>query len=118
MPFLSQSVPSVGSPLEPAIGMTTVKLKRIGCLAIALLINITLSTGLRAQQLSRELWGAVPVSVTHSGANWVVAGKTNRVILDETSLALTIEAPSVRWNLMPSQPGDMLVRSKDKPLSL
>jgi len=70
--------------------MATIKLKRIGYLAAALLINIALSTGLRAQQLPREEWGAAPVSVWHSGTNWVIAGKTNRVTLNETSLALTI----------------------------
>ncbi|HZJ46315.1 MAG TPA: DUF5696 domain-containing protein [Pyrinomonadaceae bacterium] len=98
--------------------MATIKLKRIGYRAAALLINIALSTGLRAQQLPREEWGAVPVSVSHSGTNWVIAGKTNRVTLNETSLALTIQSGPVHWKMMPSQPGDMLVRSKDTPLSL
>ncbi|HEX5603438.1 MAG TPA: DUF5696 domain-containing protein [Pyrinomonadaceae bacterium] len=98
--------------------MATIKLKRIGYLAAALLINIALSTGLRAQQLPREEWGAVPISVSHSGTNWVIAGKTNRVTLNETSLALTIQSGPVHWKMMPSQPGDMLVRSKDTPLSL
>ena len=104
--------------LEPAIEMTTLKLNRIGCLGIALLLNIALSTGLRAQQLAREQWGAVPISVLHSGANWMIAGKTNRVILNETELGLTIQAGPVQWRMMPSQPGEMLVRSKDKALSL
>jgi hypothetical protein len=72
----------------------------------------------RAQQLPREEWGAVPISVSHSGTNWVIAGKTNRVTLNETSLALTIQSGPVHWKMMPSQPGDMLVRSKDTPLSL
>ena len=112
--ILSQSVPKY----DPCKQMTTIKMKRVGCLAAALLINIALSTGLRAQQLPREEWGAVPVSVSHSGANWVIAGETNRVTLNETSLALTIQAGRVQWNMMPSQPGDMLVRSKDKPLSI
>src|SRR4030095_2594807 len=95
-----------------------VKLKQSKYLAAALFINIALSTGLRAQQLPREEWGAVPISVSHSGANWVIAGKINRVTLNEPSLALTIQAGPVRWNMVPSKPGDMLVRSKDKPLSL
>ena len=70
----------------PVIEMATIKLKQIGCLAGALLINIALSTGFRAQQLPREEWGAVPISVSHSGANWVIAGKTNRVTLNEPAL--------------------------------
>ena len=98
--------------------MATIKLKRIGYLAAALLINIALSTGLRAQQFPREQWGAVSISVSHGGTNWVIAGKTNRVTLNETSLALTIQSGPVHWKMMPSQPGDMLVRSKDTPLSL
>ena len=98
--------------------MTTIKMKQIACFAAALLINVALSTVLRAQQLPREEWGAAPVTVLHSGANWTIAGKVNRVTLNETSLALTIQSGTVRWNLMPSQPGDMLVRSEGKPLSL
>ena len=98
--------------------MTTIKMKQIVCFAAALLINVALSTGLRAQQLPREEWGAAPVTVLHSGANWTINGKANRVTLNETSLALTIQSGTVRWNLMPSQPGDMLVRSEDRPLSL
>jgi hypothetical protein len=40
--------------------MTTISLKRIGCLAAALLLTVTFSTVLRAQQLSRGQWGGVP----------------------------------------------------------
>src|SRR5215510_14360397 len=98
--------------------MTTISLKRIGCLAAALLLTISFSTVLRAQQLSREEWGAVPVSVSHRGAEWVIEGKTNRVTLNEKDLALTIQAGLARWNMMPSKPGDMLVRSKGERLSL
>ena len=73
--------------------MTTIKMRQIVCFAAALLINVALSTGLRAQQLPREEWGAAPVTVVHSGANWTIAGKANRVTLNETSLALTIQLP-------------------------
>jgi hypothetical protein len=98
--------------------MTKISLKRIGCLAAALLLTITFSTVLRAQQLSREQWGAVPISVTHNGAKWVIEGKTNRVTLNEKDLALSIQAGPAQWNMMPSKPGDMLVRSKGERLSL
>jgi len=98
--------------------MTTISVKRIGCLAAALLLTITFSTVLRAQQLSREQWGAVPISVTHSGAKWVIEGKTNRVTLNEKDLALSIQAGPALWNMMPSKPGDMLIRSKGEQLSL
>ena len=98
--------------------MTTISLKRIGCLAAALLLTVTFSTVLRAQQLSREQWGAVPISVTHSGAKWVIEGKTNRVTLNEKDLALSIQAGPAQWNMMPSKPGDMLIRSKGERLSL
>src|SRR5215813_8190790 len=98
--------------------MTTITLKRIGCLAVAGLLTISFSTVLRAQQLSREEWGAVPVSVTHNGAKWVIEGKTNRVTLNEKDLALSIQAGPAQWNMMPSKPGDMLVGSRGERLSL
>ena len=66
--------------------MNIISLNRIGCLAAALLTIISFSTALRAQQLSRAEWGAVPVNVSHRGAQWVIEGKTNRVTLNEKDL--------------------------------
>ena len=88
--------------------MTTISLKRIGCLAAALLLTVTFSTVLRAQQLSREQCGAVPISVTHRGAKWVIEGKTNRVTLNEKDLALSIQAGPARY--LGSYPDDLETR--------
>ncbi len=91
---------------------------RIGRLVAALLVALIQAPAERAQQLTREQWGAIPVAVSHAGGKWIVAGKTNRVTLNETNLALTIQAGTAQWTMMPSQSGDMLVRSKGEQLSL
>lgn len=91
---------------------------RIGRLVAALLVALIQAPAERAQQLAREQWGAIPVAVSHAGGKWIVAGKTNRVTLNETNLALTIQAGTAQWTMMPSQSGDMLVRSKGEQLSL
>jgi hypothetical protein len=83
-----------------------------------LLVALIQAPAERAQQLAREQWGAIPVAVSHAGGKWIVAGKTNRVTLNETNLALTIQAGTAQWTMMPSQSGDMLVRSKGEQLSL
>lgn len=91
---------------------------RIGRLVAALVVALIQAPAERAQQLAREQWGAIPVAVSHAGGKWIVAGKTNRVTLNETNLALTIQAGTAQWTMMPSQSGDMLVRSKGEQLSL
>jgi Family of unknown function (DUF5696) len=93
-------------------------LKQIRRLAAALLITLVLSPAQRAQQLSREQWGAMLTTVSHSGGKWIIAGKTNRVTLNETDLAIAIQSGSTHWAMMPSKSGDMLVQSKGEQLSL
>jgi hypothetical protein len=87
-------------------------------LTTALVIILVISICLHAQQLSREQWGAMPVAVSHTGNKWIIAGKTNRVSLNENDLALAIQAGATEWRMSPSKLGDMLVRSKDEQLSL
>ena len=87
-------------------------------LTTALFILLVLPAAPQAQQLSREKWGAVPVDVSHTGSTWIIAGKTNRITLNEKDLALTIQAGSTQWAMLPSKSGDMLVRSKGKQLFL
>jgi hypothetical protein len=53
--------------------------------------------------------GSYPVSVTHSGNNWVIAGQKNIVSLNETTLAISIKAGPATWNLVPSSADDVLV---------
>src|SRR5437762_291669 len=49
--------------------------------------------------------------ITHSGGKWTIAGHANRVELDETTLAVRVQAGATVWNLMPSAADDMLVRA-------
>jgi hypothetical protein len=60
-------------------------------------------------------WGAPPVEVTHTGTNWVIAGRKQRVTLNETDLSTTIQADGgTTWKMVPSGDHDMLVRVKDE----
>ena len=64
-----------------------------------------------AQQLSREQWGAPAVNVSQAGGKWTIAGKRNTVTLDESDLALKVQAGNALWQMVPSSPKDMLVRA-------
>src|SRR5262245_2917321 len=64
-----------------------------------------------AQQLSREQWGGVPVTIAHQNANWIIAGRKNKVTLNDRNLAITIETASSKWSTLASSTHDMLVRS-------
>jgi uncharacterized protein DUF5696 len=90
---------------------------RLEWIAATLLVAMFPSPA-RGQQVSREQWGAVPVSVSHVGAKWVITGKNNRVTLNERDFAVTIQAGQTQWTMMPSKLGDMLVRSRDELLSV
>ena len=77
--------------------------------AFTLLILNALS--IHAQQLSREQWGGVPVTVSHQNGNWIIAGKKQKVTLNEHSLAIDIETPAAKWSTLTSTPHDMLVKT-------
>ena len=62
-------------------------------------------------RLPREQWGAPLVTVSHVGSKWVVAGKTQKVTLDETSLAMSVEAGAITWQMGPSEERDMRVKA-------
>jgi hypothetical protein len=84
-------------------------------LAIAsLLLAANLAAQAAETPLSREQWGAPPVSVSHASSNWLIAGKRNSTTLNETNLALTVQNGSTRWTMAPSGPKDMLVKSGGK----
>lgn len=96
------------SPTEPVFQV---------CLKVSVFMLILNFAGL-AQQLSRDQWGAPPVDVSHSNGRWVVTGKKNKVTLNESDLAVKIEAGTDVWNLVPSTAKDMLVRSKGEDFYL
>lgn len=55
---------------------------------------------------------AEPVArVSQSAGIWTIAGKKNTVVLDGKTLAVTINAATTTWHLVPSAVDDMLVRA-------
>lgn len=54
----------------------------------------------------------MPVTVSHRNGKWIIAGKKNKVTLDETNLAISVQAGPAQWVMMPSSPRDMLLKSK------
>lgn len=77
-----------------------------------------LSSHLLAQQLPREQWGAPAVSVSHAAGRWTIAGRKNRVTLNETDLAMEIQAGSAKWAMVASSANDMLVKRKGEEFYL
>ena len=71
-----------------------------------------------AQQISREQWGGVPVTVSHQSPGWVIAGKQTRVTLNERDLSLKIATRATQWMMMASSPRDMLVKNGAEEISL
>src|SRR6478672_12428791 len=84
----------------------------------SIILILFIAAASNAQTLSRDQWGAMPVTVSHEGSKWLVKGKINSFSLNESDLALTIQAGPAQWQLMSSKLGDMIVRSKGADLSL
>jgi hypothetical protein len=72
---------------------------------------LILSTSTFAQ-LPREQWGAPAVVVSQADGKWIIKGRRNTVTLNESDLALKVEAGASVWEMAPSSASDMLVRSK------
>lgn len=87
-------------------------------IACAVTTTLILSAPLLAQQLPREQWGAMPVSVSHGGGKWIIAGQKNRVMLNEADLALTVQAGPTQWAMVPSTAKDLLCKLKGEEFSL
>jgi len=75
-------------------------------LVSALVVTLLLFSGLQAQQLTRDQWGAMPVKVSHEGGKWIIAGQKNRLTINEADLALNVQAGQAQWVMMPSKAGD------------
>src|SRR5262245_65483166 len=84
-------------------------------IAIFTFINYALSL---AQQLPREQWGAPAVNVSRAEGKWIIAGKKNKVTLNESDLALSVQAGPAKWTMVPSSAKDMLVRSRGEEFYL
>ena len=70
------------------------------------------------QALAREEWGGTSVKVSRAAGKWTIAGKKNRVTLDETDLSVKIQAGADVWELSASSTQDALVRSKGEDFHL
>jgi hypothetical protein len=71
-----------------------------------------------AQQPARAEWGAMPVTVSHQGDNWMIQGRSNSVTLNAATLSLSVKASDTSWSTLPSVSGDTLVRVANRNLSL
>ena len=65
-----------------------------------------------AQRLSREQWGAPDVKVAHANGKWTIAGKKNTVTINESDLAMRVQAGDAVWQMVPSVANDLLIRSR------
>lgn len=95
-----------------------IRIFRKQLLILAAAATLGLSSLLVAQQLAREQWGAPAVTVSHSPGKWIIAGKKNRVSINETDLALKVEAGPATWAMAPSSAKDVLVKSRGEEFYL
>lgn len=59
---------------------------------------------------SPEERGVPPVAVEKSGREWMIAGKHNRVSVNESDLRITVKSGSTTWSMMPSSEGELTVQ--------
>ncbi len=59
---------------------------------------------------ARDQWGAPLVHVSHREGEWKIVGKRNRLTLRESDLSIHVQAGPVAWDMVASQPDDMLVK--------
>src|ERR1043166_4393492 len=78
-------------------------------LVVGLLMAV--SFGVQAQQLSRDQWGGMPVTVSHRNGNWIIKGKQHTVTVDDRNLALNIETAVAKWSTVASSAHDMLLKA-------
>lgn len=61
------------------------------------------------EPLSPREWGAPPVTVSHSGDTWTLAGQKHRVTLDARTLGLRVQTPTTSWSMPPSPTAELVV---------
>src|SRR5436190_14751294 len=106
--FYKHVAPTV-SFFRPFVGFSRGFVRRISLLAL-LGLAVT-AWPAYSQQLSRDEWGGMPVTVSQQNGTWIIAGKKRKVILNERNLGMTIEAGSVRWSTVASSSHDMIVKT-------
>jgi len=86
---------------------------------IALLVLLAVGSSLRAQQQpSREDWGAVPVTVSRDGADWIITGKKNVVTLDASDHTIRIDAGQAHWKTLPPTGRELVVKRGGQTFTL
>jgi hypothetical protein len=70
------------------------------------------------RQTARAEWGGPAVTVSRAAGKWTIAGRKNRVTLDESDFGLKVQAGAAEWELLPSSAQDALVRSKGEEFYL
>src|SRR5579862_7229920 len=75
-------------------------------------VLVLCATPLLAQTLPRAEWGAPLVAISHSNGKWLIAGRTNRVTLDEKDLSLAVQNGDAHWAMVPSATNDMSVKAR------
>jgi hypothetical protein len=93
-------------------------MKALRIVPSAVALTVLTVSALCAQKLPREEWGAPAVSVAHVNGNWIIAGKKNKITLNESDLAMSVQAGRVLWTMVPSQDSDMVVKSKGEEFPL
>lgn len=89
-------------------------MRRLSCITSLVLPVLFCALPLSAQTLTRAEWGAPAVTVTHTNGQWLIAGRTNRVTLNEHDLAMSIRNGHVNWNMVPSATNDLLLKADGK----
>lgn len=62
--------------------------------------------------------GIAQVNVSHGSGKWTIAGQKNTVALNDSDLAVTIQAGPVTWSMVPSSNQDMLLSAGDDQFHL
>ncbi|HTW94473.1 MAG TPA: DUF5696 domain-containing protein [Tepidisphaeraceae bacterium] len=85
----------------------------VAVLAMCLLAIIS-----RAQAAPRDQWGAPLVTITHNDNTWTLTGQKQTVTLNQNDLTLSVQSGPTTWSMIPSQAGDMIVKSGDDEFPL
>ena len=119
----SHPPPRAGCPLgDPGrlavltrlVATLTFNYTRALCVSAVMLFISSLATA----QVSREQWGAPDIKVAHANGKWIIAGKKNTVTIDESDLAMKVQAGAAVWQMVPSSANDLLIRSRGTDSSL
>src|SRR5215813_13503041 len=117
---LPMSLSGATEPIRLKAGLRTIgaKMSLSRVIIWAAVFTFTCHALSFAQRLPREEWGAPAVNVSRAEGKWIIAGKKNKVTLNESDLALSVQAGPAKWTMVPSSAKDMLVRSRGEEFYL